>query len=174
MIITDVADFLAYFRRVRGRTRAVIERIPADRLEWEPAPGRFTLGDLARHIAATERWMFAENVRGRSSRYPGHGRELADGLSAVHAYVDRLHDESLDIFASLSADDLRSPCPTPGGIELTTWKWLRAMIEHEIHHRGQIYMTLGLLGVDTPPLYGLTERQVFSNSRALEAREESP
>ena len=41
---------------------------------------------------------------------------------------------------------------------------LRALVEHEIHHRGQIYTLLGLIGVATPPLYGLTERQVFENS----------
>jgi hypothetical protein len=28
--------------------------------------------------------------------------------------------------------------------------------EHEIHHRGQIYIYLALLEVPTPPLYGLT------------------
>ena len=34
------------------------------------------------------------------------------------------------------------------------------MIEHEIHHRGQIYLMLGMLGVPTPPLYGLTSEEV--------------
>jgi len=33
------------------------------------------------------------------------------------------------------------------------------MVEHEIHHRGQLYTYLGLLGVPTPPLYGLTAEQ---------------
>jgi hypothetical protein len=34
------------------------------------------------------------------------------------------------------------------------------MVEHEIHHRGQVYIYLSLLGVATPPLYGLTSEQV--------------
>ena len=34
------------------------------------------------------------------------------------------------------------------------------MVEHEVHHRGQIYLMLGMLGVETPPLYGLTEEEV--------------
>lgn len=38
------------------------------------------------------------------------------------------------------------------------------MPEHEIHHRGQIYAMLGMLDVEVPPLYGLTEREVFANS----------
>jgi uncharacterized damage-inducible protein DinB len=39
------------------------------------------------------------------------------------------------------------------------------MIEHEIHHRGQIYLMLGILGVPTPPIYGLTEEQVHAASQ---------
>ena len=53
---------------------------------------------------------------------------------------------------------------TPAGVELTTWKWLRAMLEHEAHHRGQLYLTLGLLGVATPPIYGLSEPELLAQS----------
>jgi len=34
------------------------------------------------------------------------------------------------------------------------------MVEHEIHHRGQIYLYLAIQGVPTPPLYGLTSEEV--------------
>jgi len=37
---------------------------------------------------------------------------------------------------------------------------LRAMTEHEIHHRGELYAYLGILGVAVPPLYGLTSEQL--------------
>lgn len=49
---------------------------------------------------------------------------------------------------------------------MTTWKWLRAMLEHEAHHRGQLYLTRGLLGVATPPIYGLTEPELRAASAA--------
>ena len=38
------------------------------------------------------------------------------------------------------------------------------MAEHEIHHRGQLYMALGMFGVETPPLYGLTSEEVRARS----------
>ncbi len=98
------------------------------------------------------------------SCYSGHGRDLADGLDAVSAYIRRMHGESMAIFRSLSDDDLEKKCATPAGAELRVGKWLRLMIEHEIHHRGQIYVYLAMLGVPTPPLYGLTEEQVRERS----------
>jgi uncharacterized damage-inducible protein DinB len=52
-------------------------------------------------------------------------------------------------------------CRTPDGASISVvWKRLRAMLEHEAHHRGRLSLMLGLLGVPTPPLFGLTAEQV--------------
>jgi uncharacterized damage-inducible protein DinB len=164
MEIRDLSIFLDYLASAHARTRRVVLCIPPDMLEWAPAPGKFTLGDIVRHLAGIERYMYGETVRGHPSRYQGHGRELADGLEAVRAYYDRLHEESRAIFAGLDAATLAGKCTTPAGTPITTWKWLRAMLEHEAHHRGQLYLMLGLRGVPTPPLYGLTSEEVRARS----------
>jgi uncharacterized damage-inducible protein DinB len=108
--------------------------------------------------------MWVENARLRPSRYPGHGSDLASGKTGVLDYMDRLHADSLEILGSLSPEDLNARCRTVGGVEMRVWKWLRLMIEHEIHHRGQLYEVLGRMGVETPPLYGLTEPEVRERS----------
>ena len=66
--------------------------------------------------------------------------------------------------ASYRESNGRTADRSVAGVPITKWKWLRAMVEHEIHHRGQLYLYLGLLGVTTPPLYGLTSEEVFENS----------
>ncbi|HEY7637253.1 MAG TPA: DinB family protein [Gemmatimonadales bacterium] len=164
MEIRSIAQFLEYWDNLRGRTRRVITSIPRERLEWSHRQGAFTLGDLVRHLATIERYMYAETVAGRPSRYPGCGRELADGYDAVLAYHDRLHGEARTIIGGLSDSDLQRKCQTPAGVAMTTWKWLRAMCEHEAHHRGQIYLMLGMLEVPTPPLFGLTSEEVRARS----------
>ena len=164
MEITTVSRFLEYWDNLRGRTRRVVACIPPDRLEWTHRAGSFTLGDLVRHLATIERYMYAETVAGRPSRYQGCGRELADGYDTVLAYLDRMDRESRDIIGRLGDADLLRKCQTPAGVAITTWKWLRAMCEHEVHHRGQIYLMLGMLGVSTPPLFGLTSEEVRARS----------
>ncbi|HEY2737451.1 MAG TPA: DinB family protein [Thermoanaerobaculia bacterium] len=166
MEITRIEPFLDYFGRVHERTRRVVACVPVEHLEWTYKPGAFTFGDLIRHLGAIERWMFAENTECRPSRYPGHGRELADGHAETLAYFERMHTESMEIFKTLTSADLERRCDTPGGASIAVWKWLRSMVEHEIHHRGQIYLMLGILGVPTPPLYGLTSEEVLERSRA--------
>ena len=165
MRIVELAEFLDYFDGIHARTRRVVDCIPEGRWEWAPEEGKFSFADLVRHLAAIERWMFAENVAGRPSRYPGHGAELAPSGSAVIEYFERMHTEAMAIAGALDAAALARKCATPAGIQITTWKWLRAMVEHEVHHRGQLYLMLGQLGVETPPLYGLTSEQVKERSQ---------
>ena len=75
------------------------------------------------------------------------------------------HAESVEIFGRLSDEDLKKRCSTPTGAAIGIGKWLRALVEHEIHHRGQIYVYLAMLGIGTPPLYGLTSEELRTMSQ---------
>lgn len=154
-----------YFESVHTRTARLLPLIPKDKLEWRPAADKFSFGDLMRHLAAIERYLFVETAMGGVSRYPGHSEALAKGFSAVIGYYETLHDESVTLLETLSDADLNAKCQTPAGTSITVWKWLRAMLEHEVHHRGQLYLMLGLIGVETPPLFGLTSEEVLEHSR---------
>ena len=169
MEITNTHEFPAlwdndYYEKVRQRTNKVIACIPPEKYDWRYAEGKFSFADVIRHLAAIERYMYAENAQLKPSRYPGHGPQLADGPANVLEFFNRMHQESVEIFRRLSAEDLRKKCVTPGGVSITVWKWLRAMVEHEVHHRAQIYIYLGMLGIATPPIYGLTSEEVRARS----------
>ena len=55
MEITSVSSFLEYYERLRERTLRVINVIPPDKMDWAYQPGKFTIADMIRHIAAMER-----------------------------------------------------------------------------------------------------------------------
>src|ERR1700752_3916107 len=160
MEIQNVASFVEYFDKIHHRTQLVVDCIPPEHIEWTIQEGRFSLGDTVRHLGAIERYMYAENARCQPSQYPGHGQELASGYDEGQAFFAKMHRESMEIFRSLSDEDLERKCETPAGVRITVWKGLRAMVEHEVHHRGQLYLYLGVLGVKTPPIFGLTSEQV--------------
>jgi len=161
MEITTIGPFLDYYEKIRQRTMRAIKQIPPEKFDWTYKEGKFTFADLIRHLASIERYMYAENAQLKPSRYPGHTTELADGYENVLAYMDRMHKESMEIFSKLSDEDLQKRCMTPGDAEITVWKWLRAMVEHEIHHRGQIFIYLSMIDVSSTPMFGLTSEQVF-------------
>ena len=164
MEIETIEPFLDYYEKIRERTLKVVRCIPPEKIDWTYKEGKFTFGDMIRHLATIERYMYAETVQFKPSRYSGHGKELADGFDDVMEFMTRMHRESMEIFSRLTTEDLKKKCVTPGGTPITVWKWLRAMVEHEIHHRGQIYMYLAMLDIPTPPIYGLTSEEVRERS----------
>lgn len=160
MEITSISSFIEYYERVRERTNKLVKIIPPEHFGFAYMEGKFTIADLVRHIAAIERYMFAETVAGRKSAYQGCGKEQADEYENTIKYFNEKHIESIEIFRNLSDEDLKRKCKTPANTELPVWKWLRAMVEHEIHHRGQLYVYANLLKIKTPPLFGLTAEEV--------------
>jgi uncharacterized damage-inducible protein DinB len=170
MEISRIAPFIDYYRRLRHRTMAVVHLIPEEQLEWSPQPEAFSFGDVLRHLAAIERYVFAENAWRRPSRYPGHGRDLAEGYEAVLAYLERTHRETLAVLQPLTPDDLAARFESLMGSSIPVWKWLRALAEHEVHHRGQLYLMLRMINVATPPLYGLTSEEVQARSERFNGR----
>lgn len=166
--VTDMplrlTDLLRAIDTARGRTVRLARLVPEAVLDWSPAPGAFSCADVLRHLAASERQLFAEVAMGRPSRYAGHGPSLAYGREGVLAYLDRMHAETMALLGSLDEDGLDRLVTTPTGAHLPVWRWLQLMAEHEAHHRGQLYLMLRLLGVATPPLFGLTEEQLVEKS----------
>lgn len=163
MEIHDLNVFLDYFDKIHKRTMRVVRCVPPDKVDWSFREGKFTLGDLARHIAAANRYIFAETLAGKPSRYAGCGRQLAPSYDEILSFMEALHKKSSEIISRLT--DLNGECRTPDGA-VPTWKWMRAMLEHEIHHRGQLYVYLAILEVPTPPIFGLTSEQVIERSGA--------
>lgn len=164
MEINDGKSFLKYYNRIKERTLNVIKLIPEDQLDFRLQPGAFSLGDLARHIILIERDMNIPNLIGEKSRYNGCDASFAPNLEAILL----LYSQTMEAMKSLVQDKtdvwLNEYCKTPPGTPIRRWKWLRAMIEHEIHHRGQIYLMLQQLGVKTPPLFQLTSEEVIDLS----------
>jgi uncharacterized damage-inducible protein DinB len=165
MEITKMKPFLAYFEKTRQATTKVIEAIPPDKLDWTYMAGKFTFGDLVRHIAGIERYVFAEVAIGNKPKYNGCGKELADGYVNVVAYFNEMHRQSLEIFNSIPDDSLERKIKSLDGKEVELGVFLRALVLHEVHHRGALCIYLNLLGVASPPIMGLMEEQVIQLSK---------
>src|SRR5580704_8967452 len=57
MEIRDPQEFLRYFGKIHQRTMNVVGAIPPGKVDWGFRPDKFTLGDLVRHIAASNGYM---------------------------------------------------------------------------------------------------------------------
>jgi len=173
MEIIQSSEFLNYYRRIKQRTLNVIRLTPEDQLGFRLKENSFSLGDLARHIILIERDMYLYNLQGQKSRYKGCGPEFAATLPDIIALYKHTMEQMEELIKDKPAAYFQEKCLTPMGTPLRRWKWLRAMIEHEIHHRGQIYLLLAQLGVEVPQLFQLTSEEVIELSEFRRRNSES-
>src|SRR5690349_9874328 len=102
MEIQNPAEFLKYSGKVHERTMNVVRAIRPDQVDWSFRPGKFTLGDVVRHIAASNRYIFIEVVRGNRSAYQGCGKELAASFAEIVDFSERLHRENMEVLSGFS------------------------------------------------------------------------
>ncbi len=141
-------------------TRRVLERVPADRLAWQPHAKSMTLGQLAEHIASIPdsivklAQMDALDVATRPTTYP-----TGESTTAILAAFD----QSVVAFKAALAgiDDARANAPWRMMFrerEIFALPRIRVMrmmcLNHMIHHRGELVVYLRLLDVPVPVVYG--------------------
>lgn len=142
-------------------TAKVLERVPAEHLDWAPHAKSSSLGKLAWHIAMLPRTVY-EGLRdgGRDFAVPRTEEVPATPAEIVEVYR-RNHAETRAYLATLTDEQLHEPFTlTRGGTKILTISKLAAvrsiLMNHTYHHRGQLTVYLRLLDVPVPAVYGST------------------
>jgi uncharacterized damage-inducible protein DinB len=152
-MITSLPDFVRYFEGVRERTLRFIAPIPPEQIDFAPHAGKFSFGDLIRHIASCEAMFVGAALDGRWV-YPGHGKELGASKEAAVAYLERVHAAAVARLQEAPAGLVNEKRPTLDGHAVSLWRMLMLLAEHEVHHRSQISQYLIDLGVEPPQIFG--------------------
>lgn len=143
-------------------TRRVLERIPADKLDWQPHPKSMKLGQLALHVAnlpgVFARMGRLDSFDASQARFnPPMPKSVDELLAALEAGVA----EARAFLSELDEETALAPWRfTHGEQELFTLPKLglvrTLMFNHMYHHRGQLVVYLRLLDVPVPSVYGPT------------------
>jgi uncharacterized damage-inducible protein DinB len=153
---------LAEFDHEMAQTRRVLERCPPG-FDWTPHARSFTLGDLATHLSRLPHWgerILSEDgydlTRDSAPQPPSLGT-LPAVLDALDRYV-RIVRAAL---VASSDAELAAPWSLRrNGEALMTLPRLSAfktfVVNHTIHHRGQLTVYLRLLDIPLPAIYGPT------------------
>jgi uncharacterized damage-inducible protein DinB len=148
------------FRNEAAATKRLLDRVPADKLNWRPHPKSMSLGQLAIHIA---------NVPGRMSQVlllpqfevnpanfePQPPKDLAEihaafeqSCAAAEAFLAGLSPEAAkEEFRLFVNGKARIVAPRAAVVR-------SIMLNHVYHHRGQLTVYLRLLEVPVPATYG--------------------
>jgi uncharacterized damage-inducible protein DinB len=149
---------LQEFETEAGTTRRVLERVPTDKLTWKPHPKSMSLGTLALHVAASPGviigWCSEDETqfKGEPSPQPTSTAEI---LAAHDASVKKVK-ETLPLIGDQGMQQMWTA--KAGGQTLMSMPkaaLARAIVmNHWVHHRGQLSVYLRLLDVPVPSIYG--------------------
>jgi len=158
MKISDA--LLPEFDHEISTTRKLLERVPDDKWSWTPHEKSMTLGRLACHVA--EITQFAAAVANTDSMDFAKGDYKvidAPGRERLLEAFDKSAAEARAAIAATKDEELGKPWSLlfDGKPVMTMPKAgvLRsAMLNHLIHHRGQLSVYLRLTGTPVPSIYG--------------------
>jgi uncharacterized damage-inducible protein DinB len=158
--------FLPEFDNEMKTTRSLLERVPFEKPEWKPHTKSMNLGVLASHVANLVGFGYqiaSEDGLDMATRtMPGAYTSSAELLAGFDANVK----QTRAAIQSLKEDKLMAPWTLSMG-EMTIFSLPRAatlrvmMMNHIIHHRGQLSVYLRLNDVPLPSIYGPTADAPF-------------
>jgi uncharacterized damage-inducible protein DinB len=160
MAITDA--LLPEFDHEIATTRRLLERVPEDQFGWKPHDRSMTLGQLAGHIAAIPRWctmtLATEVLDLEALGDEARPKPPASRAALLQEFDSRAREARAALAGAVDPAMLAPWTLRQGQQEFFTMPRASAIrtfvMNHLIHHRGQLSVYLRLRDVPLPAIYG--------------------
>ncbi len=157
--MTLIETLIPEFEHEAKTTRKLLERVPQEKFGWKPHEKSMTLGRLASHTAETPGWLTSavrlETLEIGKDQKSFHASSREELLQAF----DQQLKEAQEVLSQTNDEELRKVWSLRyGGQEMFSMprhavirNWV---LNHMIHHRGQLSVYLRLLDIPVPGIYG--------------------
>jgi uncharacterized damage-inducible protein DinB len=151
---------LPEFDAEMATTRRCLERVPENRLDYKPDPKSMSLGRLAGHVAEMPSWGSVTVNSDALDFAKGEFTPMdMTSRAQILAAFDKIVADSRAALASATDERLMGPWSLKNG-ETTLMTMPRIgvirtfVMNHTIHHRGQLSVYLRSVGALVPSIYG--------------------
>ena len=153
------AALVPEFDHEMATSRIVIERVPEDQYGWKPHEKSMTAGRLASHIAEMPSWASASIDHDVLDMAAGDAPFEATSTAEVLARFDKDVAAARAAIAGCSDETFMQDWALKNGdATLMTMPKIAVVrtfvLNHIIHHRGQLSVYLRELNVSVPSIYG--------------------
>ena len=139
-------EMFKHWELVRSDLITTIDKFSEDELVFTPFPGSWPVGQIMLHIADCEDHWLHWLVRQQINPWIDHQLKDYPTRQTIKRVLEDARQRTITYLESLDEADLSKEYKTPEG-EVFTLNWIIwHVLEHEIHHRGELSLALGLLG----------------------------
>jgi uncharacterized damage-inducible protein DinB len=158
-------SILPEFDHEMASTRKLLERTPGQDAAWKPHPRSYTLGQLAMHVAMIPSWLGPTLQQTEldiaPAGEPPHTTPAFESTSAMLALLDKNVRDGRAALAAAKDPDFMVPWSLKSGgqtvFTIPRIAVVRSFVmNHHIHHRGQLTVYFRLRNVPLPAIYGPT------------------
>lgn len=146
----NAAQYFDHWHKVWRDLMRGVSLLDDEHLDFQPSEqyGR-TVGDILRHLINLEQGWIHFVIRRQLSQWPDEDPGL-NTVEAVRSEMRRVHKETFDFLSQLPAEDFNRivQVPEDGTPKLGWILW--HVLEQQIHHRGELFLCLSLLGLERP------------------------
>jgi len=155
-----VESLLPEYDHEMGTTRKLLDRVPEEHFGWKPHEKSMSLGRLATHLAELPAWIETAMSRAEFDMDPqAYVPRSFTSTAALLACFDRAVKVGRELMAGRTDPELLAPWTLKRGGEpvftlpkvgvIRVW-----VLNHSVHHRGQLSVYLRLNDVPLPSIYG--------------------
>jgi uncharacterized damage-inducible protein DinB len=166
-LLTDV--FLPLLEREHLKTRQVIEAIPPTGGDYRPDAVSKTSLELAWHIVSAEKRFLEAVLNGQFNFDPITRPEGTRSGADIGRWYGDMINTVLPRLRQMTSAQLTKSVDFRGMFQFPAVMFLQAMINHSIHHRGQLSVYLRPAGGKVPAIYG----ESYDSAEARKAQQAS-
>ncbi len=146
----NAAELFGHWKSVRCGLYEALDKLTDEQLAFTPREGLWSLGKVACHIAEAEEGWFRYVVTRELADWPEFAEEDYPSVESVNKLLAGVHDRTENYLATVDVLDVDRVITAPWGSEFSRRWVIWHVMEHEVHHRGEIYLMLGLMGMEAP------------------------
>jgi uncharacterized damage-inducible protein DinB len=148
----NALDICKHWHDVRNGLLAALDKLTDSQLGFTPHEGLWSLHQTAVHIASAEEGWFHHVMTHELSGWDEADFQVADypTLIDVKKLLAEVHTRVEAMFTQDADARMRQPVILPWGPTITLEEIVWHVLEHEIHHRGEIYLMLGMMDIEAP------------------------
>ncbi len=149
----NAAQFFDHWHRAWRDLLRGVAMLRDEDLAFRPAEGYpRTIAGILVHIIGLEQGWIHFVIRRSLPEWPEEDPARYPSVKALRAEMERVHKQTMDYLVTVPVEDFTRLVQVPGdGAPKLGWI-LWHVFEQEIHHRGELFLCLSLLGMERPEI----------------------
>lgn len=146
-VTMTISKIVEFWSRIRRGLIDTIERFGDDELDYVATENGYSVRQIILHIAQEERGEIQYGITRSLDRFPDpYDQQSFPTIDSLKGLLDSVHLETTQFLESLDDEELSNDIEAQWGGTYPLIDMVLHVIEHEIHHRGELSLVHGLLG----------------------------